>query len=113
MNLDLRGVYCLKENLRRLKISLKNVNSSHSFLFVLLEAGVSAVNIAPALKNNHFMGIKILDQKQLSFKNIQGIKFFHLETIPKKSDCAIHKIPDCFGRILKRIFHRLFLVLTF
>ena len=36
MNLDLRGVYCLKENLRRLKISLKNVNSSHSFLFVLL-----------------------------------------------------------------------------
>lgn len=51
------------------------------FFLMLLEAGVSSVNIAPTLKNNQFMGIKILDQKQLSFEKIQGIKFAELSDV--------------------------------
>ncbi len=53
-----------------------------SFLFVVsLYAGDFPVNIAPKLKNNQFMGIKILDQKQLSFSKIQGVKFAELSDV--------------------------------
>jgi len=51
----------------------------------ILYAGVFSVNIAPALKENRFMGIKILDQKQLSFERISGVKFTEL------SDVAYHQ----------------------
>ncbi len=50
-------------------------------LIVLLEAGVVPVNIAPVLDNNKFMGIKILDQKQLTFEHIGGIKFAELSDV--------------------------------
>jgi hypothetical protein len=59
------------------------------FLFTLclglLQAGVFPVNITPNLKENRFMGIKILDQKQLSFLDINGIKFSEI------SDLAYHQ----------------------
>ena len=55
------------------------------FLFILclglLQANISLVNIAPNLKENRFMGIKILDQKQLSFTHIDGIKFSEISDI--------------------------------
>jgi len=58
------------------------------FLFMLclglLQANITPVNITPNLKENRFMGIKILDQKQLSFKHINGIKFSEI------SDVAYH-----------------------
>jgi len=49
--------------------------------FLFLEAGVSSINIAPKLKDNHFMGIKILDQKELFYDNIQGVKFAELSDV--------------------------------
>ncbi len=49
-----------------------------SFFAVLLEAGVSAASIAPKSNNNKFMGIKILDQRQLSFQRIKDVKFAEL-----------------------------------
>ncbi|RRS32149.1 MAG: hypothetical protein P794_01875 [Epsilonproteobacteria bacterium (ex Lamellibrachia satsuma)] len=58
------------------------------FLFCLgwLHADISSINIAPpGLKDNRFMGIKILDQKQLSFEAIDGIKFSEI------SDIAYHQ----------------------
>ncbi|WP_296824500.1 esterase-like activity of phytase family protein, partial [Sulfurovum sp.] len=48
---------------------------------VLLQANISSVNIVPSLKEDHFMGIKILDQKQLSFDQIKGVKFAELSDI--------------------------------
>ena len=49
--------------------------------FGLLQAGISPEDITPNLKENRFMGIKILDQKQLSFKHINGIKFSEISDI--------------------------------
>jgi hypothetical protein len=46
-----------------------------------LQANIFSVNIMPALKENHFMGIKILDQKQLSFPHINGIKFSEISDV--------------------------------
>ena len=55
------------------------------FLFILclglLQANISSVNITPNLKENRFMGIKILDQKQLSFTHIDGIKFSEISDV--------------------------------
>ncbi len=55
------------------------------FLFMLclglLQAGSFPVNITPNLKENRFMGIKILDQKQLSFTHIDGIKFSEISDV--------------------------------
>jgi len=47
----------------------------------MLQASVSSIDIAPPLKENRFMGIKILDQKQLSFEQINGVKFSELSDI--------------------------------
>ncbi len=47
----------------------------------LLQAGVSPINIIPNVKENRFMGIKILDQKQLSFSDINGIKFSEISDL--------------------------------
>jgi len=53
-------------------------------LFLSLSAGVLPINIAP--KNlSATLGIKILDQKELSFSKINGIKFAEL------SDVTYHK----------------------
>ncbi len=46
-----------------------------------LQAGSFPVNITPDLKENNFMGIKILDQKQLSFNHVGGIKFSEISDI--------------------------------
>ncbi len=55
------------------------------FLFILclglLHAGIFPVNITPDLKKNRFMGIEILDQKQLSFTQVDGIKFSEISDI--------------------------------
>ncbi len=47
----------------------------------LLHSDIDSINIAPTLKENRFMGIKILDQKQLSFKDIGGVKFSEISDI--------------------------------
>jgi hypothetical protein len=49
--------------------------------FSILEAGVASVNIAPKLENNRYMNIKILDQKQLSYNELQGVKFAELSDV--------------------------------
>ena len=54
------------------------------FSLSFLEAGVFSVDIAPPHQNNDSMGIRILDQKRLSFDKIQGNKFAEL------SDLAYH-----------------------
>jgi len=46
-----------------------------------LQAGISAINIAPHLDNNRFMGIHILDQKKLSYGRIDGVKFAELSDV--------------------------------
>jgi len=55
------------------------------FLFIfclgLLQANISSIDITPNLKENRFMGIKILDQKQLSFTHINGIKFSEISDV--------------------------------
>ena len=48
---------------------------------MILEAGISSINIVPKLSENRFMGIKVLDQKQLSFDKIQGVKFAELSDV--------------------------------
>jgi len=48
----------------------------------VLHAGISAINIAPHLNNNNcFMGIRILDQKKLSYGRIDGVKFAELSDV--------------------------------
>ena len=52
------------------------------FLFcTFLEAGVSSVDITPPHQNNDYMGIRILDQKRLSFDKIQGNRFAELSDL--------------------------------
>jgi hypothetical protein len=46
-----------------------------------LKAGITSINITPSLKDNTFMGIKILDQKKLSFEMIKGVKFTEISDI--------------------------------
>jgi hypothetical protein len=47
----------------------------------LLFADMVSVNIAPSLIDHCFMKIKILDQKQLSFKHINSVKFSELSDL--------------------------------
>ena len=49
--------------------------------FVLLNAGVFSVDITPSTKDHHFMSIKILDQKQLVFQNINAVKFSEISDL--------------------------------
>ncbi len=51
------------------------------FCMGLLQGNISSINIIPMLKENYFMGIKILDQKQLSFSHINGIKFSEISDL--------------------------------
>jgi len=50
-----------------------------------LYGGVSPVNIIPDQGEDHWTGIRILDQKQLSFESIDGITFSEI------SDIAYHR----------------------
>ncbi len=59
-----------------------------SFLFVFLNAEISTINITPVLQDHQFMHIKILDQKKLSFEQIEGVKFAEL------SDVTFHAKTD-------------------
>jgi len=51
------------------------------FSFTILDAGVHDITITPKLDNNRFMGIEILDQKELRFKKIKGVKFSELSDL--------------------------------
>lgn len=46
-----------------------------------LEAGVQDINILPSGVSSPYMGIRILDQKQLSYARIEGVKFAELSDI--------------------------------
>ncbi len=54
-----------------------------SFLCLLgfLNAGIFPVDIAPSTKNHHFMGIQILDQRQLVFQDINAVKFSEISDL--------------------------------
>ncbi len=47
----------------------------------LLNAGIFPVDIAPSKKDHIFMGIKILDQRQLVFQNINDVKFSEISDL--------------------------------
>ncbi len=49
--------------------------------FGLLNAGIFSVDIAPSKKDHIFMGIKILDQRQLVFQNINDVKFSEISDL--------------------------------
>jgi len=49
--------------------------------FGVLNAGIFSVDIAPSTKDHHFMGIHILDQKQLVFQNIHTVKFSEISDL--------------------------------
>ncbi len=49
--------------------------------FGLLNAGIFPVDIAPSKKDHVFMGIKILDQRQLVFQNINDVKFSEISDL--------------------------------
>jgi len=59
------------------------------WFFSSLYANVFSVNITPKLVNSQFMDIKILDQKQLSFSKIQGVKFAELSDVTYDSKTHI------------------------
>ena len=54
---------------------------SFLFFFCVLSAGIFPVNIAPDKKERIFMGIKILDQRQMVFKDINGVKFSEISDL--------------------------------
>ncbi len=54
---------------------------SFLFFFCILSAGIFPVNIAPDKKERIFMGIKILDQRQMVFKDINGVKFSEISDL--------------------------------
>jgi len=49
--------------------------------FGLLNAGIFSVDIAPSKKDHIFMGIKILDQRQLVYQNINDVKFSEISDL--------------------------------
>ena len=51
------------------------------FFIAVVNADITTASIAPKLQNNQFMGIKILDEKQLNYANIQGVKFTELSDV--------------------------------
>ena len=55
--------------------------SSLFLIFIFLEAGVSSYDMTPPMQDKEFMGIRILDQKLLSFDKIQGVKFSGLSDL--------------------------------
>ncbi len=57
-------------------------------MLVPLYSGVTTIDMMPPFKKSNYMGIKILDQKKLSFEKIQGVTFAELSdvTYDKKTD---------------------------
>jgi len=51
------------------------------FSFILLDAGVSEAKITPDQYKKRFMDIEILDQKQLLFSEVNGVKFSELSDL--------------------------------
>jgi len=51
------------------------------FTFSILDAGVCEAKINPDQYKTRFMGIEILDQKQLLFKEVKGVKFAELSDL--------------------------------
>ena len=49
--------------------------------FRLLNAGIFPIDIAPSIKDHHFMGIHILDQRQLVFQDINAVKFSEISDL--------------------------------
>ena len=49
--------------------------------FGFLNAGSFPVDIAPSTKDHRFMGIKILDQRQLVFQDINAVKFSEISDL--------------------------------
>lgn len=49
--------------------------------FSYIYAGVSSVNIMPIGSNSTYMGIKVLDQKQLSYNTIGDVRFAELSDV--------------------------------
>ena len=47
----------------------------------LLNSGIFPIDIAPSTKDHRFMGIKILDQRQLVFQNINAVKFSEISDL--------------------------------
>lgn len=63
--------------------------------FFPLYGGMVSVNIAPKLEDGKFMGIKILDEKELSFGQIDGIHFSELSDMAYNAKTEIlHMISD-------------------
>jgi len=58
-------------------------------LFSYVWAGVSSASISPTLPNHTYMGIKILDQKKLSFTKINAVKFTELSDVTYDSKTHI------------------------
>lgn len=50
-------------------------------LLVLLQGQVLNTQIAPFLKGNHFEGMTLLDQKELMFNKINGVKFSEISDV--------------------------------
>jgi len=51
------------------------------FSFIMLDAGVSEAKITPDQYKKRFMDIEILDQKQLLFTDVKGVKFAELSDL--------------------------------
>jgi hypothetical protein len=51
------------------------------FSFIILDAGVCEAKITPDQYKNRFMDIEILDEKQLLFKEVNGVKFTELSDL--------------------------------
>ncbi len=51
------------------------------FSFIMLDAGVREVKITPDQYKKRFMDIEILDQKQLLFTDVNGVKFAELSDL--------------------------------
>ncbi len=79
-------------------------------LFILaiaiLNADISSVDITPKSVDKQFMKIKILDQKQLSFSHIDGIKFSEISDIAYNQKSKILYLISDEGRLFtfKAIF---------
>jgi hypothetical protein len=54
---------------------------SYIIFISFLNAGIFPIDIRPSKKEHIFMGIKILDQKQFVFQNINGVKFSEISDL--------------------------------
>ena len=74
------GIFFQRERPRKMK-SIFFLLFVSAFFLSLLHAQVSNTQIAPFLKGDHFDAITLLDQKNLEFTKIDGIKFSEISDI--------------------------------